>query len=584
MVGSEEEFLLSEKQENSSKKLTVVKQPDLPNKKMLRELLALSGMDALNRILEQKDPRRYLQQMARVDFFWLIKKIGEDDALPLLKLASPEQWQYLLDMELWRKDRIDVDQITLWLERLHRSDPGALVKWLSSHGQALAYVYLFKNIQVIMKNWDEDEAVPEDFFSLDGTYFIRILNKDHEEMIGNVLREMARNNYEQYQALILGLAGLLPAEAEEKMYRMRNVRLAEEGFLPLEEALSVYMYQKADTLLKDQPAQRGSSTSREGTEVRVPMIPLIHSQDNKFLALAVSRLEDPLFLDRIRLEFAGLCNQILSADGLVVGDFEDLIRICRKAAGYLSLGLERLTEGNLPLSEQMLKQNTLLSIFRVGFGMALELKWEAERWIKEAWFDSMGFKTDFWGEEWGPTLLGLLQRRPRFFCGDLERETYREFEQSSDLDRCRQTLGHLIALDKIFEGLTSRYPLPSARIKDPLFTFHPLLFTFWARRQLKLKPGFAPLTAAQMRNFFNIIRGRTVKPPYRMSRYKKIFLGDLLSAIQDRDSGEEGTFRETLSKLWALFADEYAWVPEEELDEKFTRFLLIESSRDVLLH
>jgi len=575
---------LSELQKENSRNVSVLKLPDTPDKKMLRELFSMPGMDALNRILEQKYPRHYIQHMTSVDFFWLVKKIGEDDALPILKLASPEQWQYLLDMELWRKDRIDPEQIAVWLERLHRADPGGLVEWLGNQGQALAYLYMFRNIQVEIKNLDEDEEFPEDFITYDGTYFVRVLSKDHEEMIGNILQEMARDNHEQYQALILGLAGVLPAEAEEGMYRMRNVRLAEEGFLPTEDALSVYAYLKADTLLKDQPPEDRLLSNGEETRALVPMTPLIHSQDNNFLAGVVSRLTDPLLLDRIRLEFAGLCNQIISADGLVVSEFEGLIQTCRKAASYLSLGLERVTEGDLPLSEQLLKQNPLLSIFRVGFGLALELKWDAERWIKVAWFHSVGLKPDFWGEEWGATLSGLLQRRPIFYSGNLEKENYREFEESSDIKSCKDSLGHMIALDRILESLTSKYPLMSTRMKDPLLTFHPLLFTFWARKQLKLKLGFAPLSIGQVRTFFKKIRGKTEKPPYRMAKFKEAFIGDLMSFSPERESGEEEQVRGTLAFQWKQFEEEYAQVREEELDERFSRFILIESSGEETIH
>ena len=33
----------------------------------------------------------------------------------------------------------------------------------------------------------------------------------------------------------MGLSGVAPAEVEEEMYRRRNVRLSEDGFLPYEE-------------------------------------------------------------------------------------------------------------------------------------------------------------------------------------------------------------------------------------------------------------------------------------------------------------------------------------------------------------
>jgi Family of unknown function (DUF6178) len=142
----------------------------------------------------------------------------------------------------------------------------------------------------------------------------------------------------------------------------------------------------------------------------------------------------------------------------------------------------------------------------------------------------------------------------------------------------------MIALDRILESLTSKYPLAPTRMTDPLLTFHPLFFTFWARRQLKLEQGFAPLSLRQVMAFFKKIRGKTGKPPYRMAGFREVFLRDLMSGSSDCEPGEERRIRETLALLWEQFVDEHARVREEELDARFSRFILIESPRDETLH
>jgi len=48
---------------------------------------------ALDRILALKNPEEFVRKMAHVDFYWLVKKIGEEDALPVLKMASAAQWE-----------------------------------------------------------------------------------------------------------------------------------------------------------------------------------------------------------------------------------------------------------------------------------------------------------------------------------------------------------------------------------------------------------------------------------------------------------------------------------------------------------
>lgn len=544
------------------------------NKEMVRELFTLSGGDALERILECDNPRHLVQYLSRVDFFWLIKKIGKDESLPLLRMASLDQWQYLLDMELWQKDRLSLENTSIWVGMLQQADLERLVKWLYGDGNLLAYYYLFKNIQVEIKMNDGVYDLADGFFTLDNLYYIRILDEEHEEVIGNILRQMAHQDYDRYQALLLGLAGVMPDEVEEEMYRLRNVRLAEDGFLPVEEAISVYSYLKADSLKIEESSNKPHFPSEEEERGLVPITPLIHAQDNNLLAESMSRFTDNHLVERIRLEFAGLCNQILSAEGLRVDDLETLMHIYRKAAGYMHIGLERLTAGQIGLLEQYLKNNPLISIFRVGFGLALELKWEAERWLKEAWFARQGFNPDFWGEEWGGTLAGILQKRPRLYGVFQAGKEYRDFEQLVEIENCRTTLHRLILLDRLLENLTGKYPLEGDRIKDPLLTFHPLFFNFWSRQLLKIDPGFATISLDQMRDFFRLIRARHSKPPYKMLGFKDVFIKDFVSYASDFEPDAARTLKESLSILWQKFTEEYAWVATADLDGRFTRFIL----------
>ena len=447
-----------------------------------------------------------------------------------------------------------------------------------SRGESLAYYYFFKKIEVEIKNEDEESEIPDGFFTLDNVYYIRILDREHEDVIDGILRKMAQEDYTRYQAILLGLVGVMPAEIEEDMYRMRNVRLAEDGFLPFEEAVSVYSYLKADSLKVNQSSFKSHFTHEKDSGALFPISPLIHVQDNNLLAKSMKRITDTVFLDRIRLEFAGLCSQILSADRSTVEDLDVLINTCRKASSYINLGLEGLSGENIILSEQFLKDNPLISIFRVGFGLALELKWEAERWAETAWVFRQALKPDFWGGLWGGTLKGIIQKRPRFFSGFQEGEEYKEFEHISQVENCRNILHRLIVLDRLIEILTSRYALDKDIIKDSLFTFHPLLFNFWARIQLKLDQGFSVLSLEEARGFFQLLRAGSRKLPYLMTDFKEIFIKDILIYASDWKRGDTRLLNETLSLLWEEFVEEYAWVATDDLDGRFSRFILIQET------
>ncbi|MEJ2726668.1 MAG: DUF6178 family protein [Deltaproteobacteria bacterium] len=350
--------------------------------KLAAAIFSLSASDALRRVLTADNPARMIQSMSRVDFYWLIKKIGEDDASVVLSMASTEQWEYLLDMEVWKRDRLDLIKTSEWLARLEDADATRLARWLCRKGESLAFFYFLKKLHVEIKSKDDLYELGGDFVSFDGIYFFRVLDKEHGEMIKNTLRQLAMADYERYRALLSGLEGALPAELEEEMYRLRNVRLAEDGFLPYDEAISLYSHLKAEALKAPVASPHLEQPERAGETTPAPVMPLIHAPGNNLFMESAKRVVDPLLMDRIRVEFAGLCNQILAADGGEARDLDTLLKVCRKAAGYVHLGLEAATGGRVPAAEALVRINALTSIFRVGFGLALELKWEAERWVQ----------------------------------------------------------------------------------------------------------------------------------------------------------------------------------------------------------
>ena len=178
----------------------------------------------------------------------------------------------------------------------------------------------------------------------------------------------------------------------------------------------------------------------------------------------------------------------------------------------------------------------------------------------------------------GVILVGLLQKRPRLFRGFGEEEEFKDFEQLSEVEDCRSILNRLMVLDRLLEILTAKYPLEKNTIKDPFLTFHPLLFNFWARRQLRFEPGFATLSLEQVRDLFRLLRAKSKKPPYRMPGFKDMFIEAFMSYASDLEPHDRPLLKETLSMLWEKFLAEYAWVATADLDERFARFILIRPS------
>ncbi|MBW1866936.1 MAG: hypothetical protein JRI38_04225 [Deltaproteobacteria bacterium] len=90
---------------------------------------------------------------------------------------------------------------------------------------------------------------------------------------------------------------------------------------------------------------------------------------------------------QLQVEFAGLSNSIIIADKKIIRERDQLKNIVKKACGYISLGLEQIRQDRADenisppdIGAVLLKQYPLADFFRIGYGSALKLKWQARKW------------------------------------------------------------------------------------------------------------------------------------------------------------------------------------------------------------
>ncbi len=544
---------------------------------IIQEILAFSGEKILEKIMENDNPQFLVRILPQEDFYWLVKKAGEDECLPLLKMASDDQKQYLLDLEFWEKDRLDLEKASVWLGRLLQADPEGLVRWLFSKGEPLAYYYLFNKVQVEIKSEDDDHYdFGDNFFTLDGLFYVSVPDEEGKESIVNTLRAMASADLDSYQTLLANLAGVIPAELEEDMYRLKGVRLAEHGFLPLEEALEVYAPLAPDAVNTEDNDEDKGSIPEEDVREMIPISPFYHIRGQNLLTQAFSEINDDLVLDRLRLEFAGLCNQILSADGVIINDLDTLISACQKAAGHLNMLLEKLCDKDISKAVTLLRSNPLVSLFRVGFGLVLRLKWEAERWFKDSWFNRQGLGLSFWPDEWGERLKGLLKDKPLHHVDFEEIHELRAFEHLFELENCQNLIHHLKALDSLMERLSGLCNFDKNTSEDSQPTFHQLLFNLWSRKLLDLELSFLSISRYQAKAFFSYLRVGEEEPPFQMPGFEDVFISEFMTFASDFAPKLKVDLKEALSLVWQGFAEEYEIVAEKDIEGRFSKYLAIE--------
>lgn len=534
-----------------------------------RELLLLSGGALLRRILDDPQPRNLVRELSDDDFFWVIKRIGAEDCLPVLALATKSHVQYILDLEIWRKDQIDQGKALIWLNRLAEADPQKLSSLLMDDGEDLLRLLLYRTMEVLVVDETADVVPPPGFLSLDGTFFFRTFREEDGENVERLLRFLAADDPERMQATLSSLAAILPAEAEEELYRLRNGRIAEYGFLPQEEAIAVYAPLEPGVLEGKCPPLLPGRIVDEDTGSPIPRFPLVHlGEGRSLLSAAFSMINDPLFFDRILVELSGLCNQLIAAEGFPeIDDPSDLETTLRKAAGYLNIALEHICGERADSGVELLWNNPLQTIFRVGYGFAARLHRDADCWRRESWFIRQGFGNDFWGSPREEILNGLLAPRPRFFISQGAPEPYRDFQTVDDLNQARRVLRQLQELDGILARLNGNH------LNSEVQTYHPLLFNRWARRILGIEVSTAPLPRVDAEQFFRIVRRGDTTPPYQMPGYGEMFVADFLTGAFDLNADAQDALREALSVTWEEFRTEYEHVPADSLDARYSRFL-----------
>jgi hypothetical protein len=141
------------------------------------------------------------------DLHFLIHDIGaQDDALPILALASNRQWEYLLDMEAWSRDQLDYRQTAAWLQLLLQAGSGPAGQMVRSMKSSSSWRWFCSGIS----NYGSGSRtrLPSDlgdgFFTDDDTFYVRFVdypvatpkeeersNARRDEMLGQLLTRLS---------------------------------------------------------------------------------------------------------------------------------------------------------------------------------------------------------------------------------------------------------------------------------------------------------------------------------------------------------------------------------------------------------
>lgn len=580
--------------------------PDVHRQRMARlamermHILSLPPEKAVKAILDSDMSTALVHFMPVEDFYFLIHEIGPDDCLEILGMASARQWEFFLDMDTWERDRPKTGAMTEWLNRFFLADPIRFVPWIWNEKPELVEYYLRCAIEVRLLEENEDPSDFEDgFFTHDGMFYVRIIPEEvsdggiydptdqpddpdegtdtRTEFITRFLSCLVDEDIKRYQFTLLSAMAVNPAESEENGFRLKNVRLAERGFLPFDEAVGVYAPMGPGGAEKRRSPLAGPMDNADSGVDFLPPVPMGHVfmlNAGTIFSDAIMRMGEGIVTDELLSEFATLCNRIIAADQVRITDRRDLRHVVEKACGYLSIGLFRVA-GEKPTPDRaasLLSAYPLSEIFRTGFQAAIELKARAAGWKKQGWFLKNGLPLTFWGERLTGYIGGLLLARPRFYDNYETGRLYREFESVEDVLAAGAALDSAMAFDALF----SKMDVDVKQIPKGRFVTHEnLLLTLWARKRAGLSPIPVDMDMASFRKFF--VSLWTESEPRRVSDAMKTdFLRFLAQKSGQADYDVSESLGQSLEWMFAGLEEELAAVSPDDLDQRFIHMFFID--------
>jgi hypothetical protein len=321
------------------------------------------------------------------ELFLTLKASSLDLAVELLSYAKGSQIQFMFDIDAWYKDRIRAERVASWIILLFNAGEDKVLEWLRIADWDFLIAIFQKFVKVYKKPDDMELIEAMDFlppYTLDDFYFIEFKVPSLEFYFRRIIEILREEMPDTYFALMESVIWEIPAEVEERAYRWRNGRLADEGIPEYFEALDIFSYIPLKNLRKIDPKYLPIS---EKIQPSINIMVYTGSEE-LFIFRILGILDDLSQMERIKRELAWIANKVIIVDNVTIDEIEQIKKSLEKVWGSLNIGLEYVSMGNLEIAKKILEEHFLEDIFRVSQNVLKELRRFALNLTKNKDFDS----------------------------------------------------------------------------------------------------------------------------------------------------------------------------------------------------
>jgi tetratricopeptide (TPR) repeat protein len=491
----------------------------LPVYELIDHLMRLPAKKRMEAILERTDAEAVVGAMAEQDFYFTVKEVSPDDALPLLALAHVAQLNHLFDLEWWQKDQILPARAAEWLERLAQTGERRFLIWLYQADFELL-VTLFKkwlHVAVITEDMDPLEAIAQmPTQTLDNQYFWEARYPQYQDLFRNILGYLFEAHKDFYKALMNHIVYTSETEVKELAYRFHRGRLEDRAIPDFYDALEIYHSIGPENI----PHNKEVADLETAPSFALATVP-----QSDLLGQTIQKIQDVSLFQTLQLELAILSNKVIVVDGLSLDDPENLHRGANKAAAYVNLGLHLKCAGNLEMAVRILQEVFLEHLFRLAQAKVARLRNALQKVIQQGWLAQWPEGLDLLEPQWQEIAELLLDKTPRLFRthSQSDRPPVRDFFRTpKDLHQGSQYINAIVAMGPLFESLHVNpekllYDLwqegQIRGLKD--VTLGTIIWTAAARFQLEGKWEFNPLPFPLWSDLFPRLQPSTMEASIR---------------------------------------------------------------------
>ncbi len=402
-------------------------------------------------LLEAADLPAAVAALSPVEAYFMVKELGLEDALPLVRAATDEQFRLFVDLDCWRDDLPDPVELDAWLATFAREGRMTVAEAFDRLDEELQILFLNAGLRIYEASDEElpppapgvpRMTTPDRLFVLDAVVADR-----WEVDLFALCEALYDRDPREAHRLLVACRWELSSTLEEQALRWRTGRLADLGFPPADQARRIFA----------RPPSAPPAATPTPPATTLPAIYAAPLRAGTLFSDALARL-DGEELTTAYADLVYLINAAVVAFGESPRDLAHVTAIAERVRDTVSLGLETLAArepDDQPLAARaatLLHRWPVRLLFAHGHhatlpladqARALAARPEVAAWLQQPETERTDYGAERADRELMRALLGptpleagfdpLLPARRRAFAG------------SAQLDAARQRLDELAA-------------------------------------------------------------------------------------------------------------------------------------------